>query len=163
MQSKSRTRPSQHEASKTSFTAMRIRGYVVTEYPRYPHIFMVCFKAQGGVLRISSDRDDRRIFLGLKLIDWVAWFKQGFFWIFKTYVFIFHVISFNAFWKFLWLGNSAWDFLSFVGNPRDFLGFDFCPHSIIPATWNPEYPSGFKVAGYSNSRSSLQWTASESF
>ena len=25
-------------------------------------------------------------------------------------------------------------FLSFVGNPRDFLGFEFCPHSIIPAT-----------------------------
>ena len=23
---------------------------------------------------------------------------------------------------------------------RIFLGFDFCPHSIIPVTWNPEYP-----------------------
>ena len=21
-----------------------------------------------------------------------------------------------------------------------FLGFDFCPHLIIPVTWNPEYP-----------------------
>ena len=21
-----------------------------------------------------------------------------------------------------------------------FLGFEFCPHSIIPVTWNPEYP-----------------------
>ena len=26
--------------------------------------------------------------------------------------FIFHLISFNAFWKFLRLGNSAWDFFS---------------------------------------------------
>ena len=31
---------------------------------------------------------------------------------------------------FFWVGNSAWDFL----------GFDFWPHSIIPVTWNPEYP-----------------------
>ena len=23
---------------------------------------------------------------------------------------------------------------------RIFFGFDFCPHSIIPVTWNPEYP-----------------------
>ena len=23
--------------------------------------------------------------------------------------------------------------------PEIFLGFDFCPHSIIPVTWNPEY------------------------
>ena len=40
-------------------------------------------------------------------------------------------------------------FLGFVGNPRDFFGIDFCPHSITPVTWNPEYPPGFKVAGYS--------------
>ena len=56
--------------------------------------------------------------------------------------FIFHLISFNAFRKFLRLGNSAWDFFSvffflLVGEgeifgPRIFLGFDFCPHSIIP-------------------------------
>ena len=56
--------------------------------------------------------------------------------------FIFHLISFNAFRKFLRLGNSAWDFFSvffflLVGEgeifgPRIFLGFDFCPYSIIP-------------------------------
>ena len=23
------------------------------------------------------------------------------------------------------------------------LGFDFCPHSIIPVTWNPQYPPGY--------------------
>ena len=25
-------------------------------------------------------------------------------------------------------------------SPGIFLGFDFCLHSIIPVTWNPEYP-----------------------
>ena len=63
---------------------------------------------------------------------WVAWFKWGFWGVFKTDVCIFRVISFNAFWKFLWPGNSAWDifgvkvwfrvFLGFLGSPRDFLG-----------------------------------------
>ena len=41
----------------------------MTEYPRYPPIFSMfrgCFRVQEGVLRISSDRDDRMIFLGLK-------------------------------------------------------------------------------------------------
>ena len=61
---------------------------------------------------------------------------------FKTNVSMFHVISFNAFWKFLWPGNLTWDFLGvkfwyrdfwgFVGSPRELLGFDFCPHSIFP-------------------------------
>ena len=23
--------------------------------------------------------------------------------------------------------------------------FDFCPHSIIPVTWNPEYPPGLEL------------------
>ena len=117
----------------------------------------------GWVLRISSDRDDRRIFGGLKFsisgFFWVvkfwlvffgvAWFKQGFFGKFNTYVSVFHVISFNAFWKFLWLGNLAscrhGIFLGFVGRPRDFFGFDFCPPSIIPVTWNSEYLLGHQV------------------
>ena len=30
---------------------------------------------------------------------------------FKTNISMFHVISFNAFWKFSWLGNLTWDFL----------------------------------------------------
>ena len=48
-------------------------------------------------------------------------------------VFTFRVISFNAFWKFLRLRNSAWDFWGlifdpgilggFVGSPKDFFGF----------------------------------------
>ena len=59
---------------------------------------------------------------------------------------------FNAFWKFLWLGNSAWDFFGVKFCPGIFgvvlfeaqgifLGFDFCPHSIIPV----EYPHGVLV------------------
>ena len=117
----------------------------------------------GGVLRISSDRDDRSI-LGLKVLIprsfWVGkypkelskfgnywyffgWldlskgFLQGFSWYSKQFedyfvvvpkypgcvilriqvqpnVFIFCVISFNNFWKFLLLRNSAWDFLGGV-------------------------------------------------
>ena len=46
--------------------------------------------------------------------------------------------------------NSAWDFWGVTFQCRNFLwvlfesqrifwGFDFCPHSIIPVTWNPEY------------------------
>ena len=26
-----------------------------------------------------------------------------------------------------------------IFGPGIFLDFDFCPHSIIPVTWNPEY------------------------
>ena len=51
---------------------------------------------------------------------------------------------------FLRLRNSAWDFWGLIFGPGIFwgvvlealgisLGFDFCPHSIIPITWNPEY------------------------
>ena len=32
------------------------------------------------------------------------------------------------------LNFGSWIFLGFVGSPRDILGFDFCLHSIIPAT-----------------------------
>ena len=34
---------------------------------------------------------------------------------------------------FFWGGGGV------VGSPRDFLGLDFCSHSIIPVTLNPEY------------------------
>ena len=37
------------------------------------------------------------------------------------------VISFNAFWKFLWLGNLAWDFLGVTFSSRDFFGFYLKP------------------------------------
>ena len=52
-------------------------------------------------------------------------------------IFQFFVLyHFYASWKFLlWLGISAWDSLG-----DKFWSSDFCPHSIIPVTWNPEYP-----------------------
>ena len=42
-------------------------------------------------------------------------------------VFIFRVISFNTFGKFLKLGNSAWDFLGAYFWSRDFFGFCWKP------------------------------------
>ena len=74
---------------------------------------------------------------------WQVFF--GIFGVFKTNVSIFCVMSFNAPWKFLCLGNSAWDFWGVKCWSRDFFevlfealrifsGFDFCPHSIIPVT-----------------------------
>ena len=90
------------------------------------------------VLRISSYGDDRRIFWGLKFsipglflgrkiwqvfFGGVAWFKWGFFGVFI----FFRVISFNPFWEFLGLGNSAWDFFFGGGGgnfwSRDLFGF----------------------------------------
>ena len=53
---------------------------------------------------------------------------------------MFRVILFNALWKFLGLGNSAWKFFGDNVLSKDFSGFDFCPHSIIRVTCNPEYP-----------------------
>ena len=49
---------------------------------------------------------------------------QRVFWVFKTNVSIFRVISFYASWKFLlWLGNSAWDFLGDKLWSSDLFGF----------------------------------------
>ena len=47
--------------------------------------------------------------------------------VFKTNVSIFHVVSFNAFWKFLWLTHLAWDFRGGGVNfgPGICLGFVF--------------------------------------
>ena len=42
---------------------------------------------------------------------------------------------------FFWVNFWSRDFLGILLEAlRIFLGFDFCPHSIIPVTWNPEYP-----------------------
>ena len=84
------------------------------------------------------------IFLGRKILASIflaAWFTNGFLGVFKTIWRFMMVISFNAFWKFLWLRDSAWDFLGVKFWSRDFLGFDFCTHSIIPVTWNRQYHS----------------------
>lgn len=61
----------------------------------------------------------------------------------------FRVISINAVWKFLRLGNSNREFFVVVGGwggvlifgPGIIWRFNFCPHSVIPVTWNPKYPS----------------------
>ena len=63
---------------------------------------------------------------------WVAWLIYVGFFLVKTIWRFFCDILFNYFWKFSRLGNLAWAW--------DFWGFDFCPHSTIPVTWNPEYP-----------------------
>jgi len=42
---------------------------------------------------------------------------------------------------FLGLNFGPGIFLGFVEALGIFWGFDFCPHSIIPVTWNPEYPA----------------------
>ena len=43
---------------------------------------------------------------------------------------------------FFWVNFWSRDFLGVLLEAlRIFLGFDFCPHLIIPVTWNPEYPS----------------------
>ena len=73
-----------------------------------------------GVLRISSDGDDRRISLGLKFSI------PEFYWV-------------GEFGKYFFMCGSI------VGSPRDFFGFDFCPHSIIPVTTNPEYPPPWEL------------------
>ena len=42
---------------------------------------------------------------------------------------------------FFWVNFWSRDFLGVLLEAlRIFLSFDFCPHSIIPITWNPEYP-----------------------
>ena len=93
------------------------------------------FSLPWAVLRISSDRDNRRSLGGLKFSI------SGFFWAFKV-MFLFFVL-----YHFMLSGNSCYGseirheiFWGINFGPGIFLGFDFCPHSIIPVTWNPEYP-----------------------
>ena len=69
----------------------------------------------GVVLRISSDGDDRRIFLGLKVLIpgffWVGKFGKYFLWGWLDLSGDFWGIHIFSFWKFLGLGNSAWDLI----------------------------------------------------
>ena len=97
-----------------------------------------------GVLWISCDRDDRRIFLGLKFpisgFFWLGKFGQVFFWVdlstdflgySKLMFLFFRVISFNAFWKCLRLGNSAWDFLGLNFGSGTIWGFCLKPKGVF--------------------------------
>ena len=58
---------------------------------------------------------DFRMFLGRKILakffEGGSLIKAGIILGIQTNVSFFAVISFNAFWKFLWPGYSAWDFL----------------------------------------------------
>ena len=58
---------------------------------------------------------------------------------------IFCVMSFNALWKFLWLGNSAWDLLRVKFWSRDFFGFCLKPYG----------PTALRVLIFAPIRSSL--------
>ena len=135
-----------------------------------------------GILRISSDGDDRRVFWGLKfLIPGICFGKkiwQVFFRVYKTIwrfvitsygmmnkqtqhlvsnVSIFHIISFSTFWKLLRPGNLAWDCFGVNFRRGDFLGFGFCPHSTIPVTWNSEHSPPPPPFGRRHHYSSLRY------
>ena len=75
---------------------------------------------------------DYKGFWGLKFSIWGFWgagkFWQAFFWDFLGYS---KLMSFNAPWKFLWLGNSAWDFWGVKFWSRDFLGFCLKPYGFF--------------------------------
>ena len=75
-------------------------------------------------------------------------------------------ISFNAFWTFLRFRNSSWDFFGINFLPGIFLqvlvealgilfGFYFCPHLIIPVTWNPIWYMDWYMA--LNTKACLVW------
>ena len=120
------------------------------------------------MLRISFDGDDRGIFLGLKfstlVFFWFGkfWFTRRFFCVFKT------IWRCHCAWCYWWNRRCSWVsrvlmarrlslifcmgffrrggliFLrGFFVKPNGFYSggrVDFCPHSNIPVTWNPEYP-----------------------
>ena len=100
--------------------------------PGTPNMFCDCF----------YDHQMQKRFL-LQMVWWINKHKHS---ITKLcFHFPCYINNINAFWKFLWLGNSAWGFLGVKFWSRDFLGFDFCLHSIILVTWNPEYPHMIEV------------------
>ena len=80
-----------------------------------------------NVLRFSSDTEDRKIFLGFKFSISGFFFEEGILLGIQNKLRFRIVISFNAFWKFSWLGNLAWDFLGVTFSSRDFFGFYLKP------------------------------------
>ena len=86
-----------------------------------------------------------------RLLFWLAWLKLGFFGYLKQ-------SGRKEPWERVWrnpgrivlqikYNQTCWGseilhgrFRGLIFGPGIFLGFDFCPHSIIPNTWNPEYP-----------------------
>ena len=59
---------------------------------------------------------------------------------------LYHLMLSGNFWGRGWGLNVGSVFFFFLGGgggffkPKEVLGFHFCPHSITPVTWNPEYP-----------------------
>ena len=83
-----------------------------------------------NVVRISSDREDGKIFWGFKF-SISGFFQEGILLGIQNNLRFLIVISFNAFQKFLWLGNLAWDFLEVTFSSRDFFGFYLKPLGIF--------------------------------
>ena len=133
---------------------------------------MSSFLCPGGwVLRmISSDRDDRRIFWGLKFsisgFFWVGKFYQAFFSlglldlsrdflgiqnnpkIRDSYIICCFLETFMA-WKFV-IGFFWGIFWGFVWSPKDFFGFWFLPPFDHPCHLKCPSPLGFCNRYYSN-------------
>ena len=112
-------------------------------------------KAGGGVLRILSDTDDRSILEGWNFdsgyfFGWLGWSWDSFGYSKQS--------ERKEPWEQVWrdpghivlriqYNQTCWGseilhgrFWGLIFGPWIFLGFDFCPNSIIPDTWNPEYP-----------------------
>ena len=88
-----------------------------------------------GVLRISSDRDDQRIFWGFKFSI------LGFFWVGKFWQVFFLGSLISAFWKLLWLGKVGMEI--FFGVKfwfRNIFGFWFLPPFDHPCHLKSEVP-----------------------
>ena len=66
-------------------------------------------------------------FFGVLNFRFRVFFKEGILLGIQNNLRFLIVISFNAFWKFLWLGNLAWDFLGVTFSSRDFFGFYLKP------------------------------------
>ena len=66
-------------------------------------------------------------FFGVLNFRFRVFFKEGILLGIQNNLRFLIVISFNAFWKFLWLENLAWDFLGVTFSSRDFFGFYLKP------------------------------------
>ncbi len=98
---------------------MSVKKLVCSQYCRSQHncVSIIHLDPEGGIWRFV-------VVLQGCIVLWMKTNKRALLLIFEESIFDLGIF----------LGN--------VGNPRDFLGLDFCPHSIIPVTWNPEYPPG---------------------
>ena len=100
----------------------------------------------GALLWISSDEDDPRIFLVGKFGNFFFWVGGDFFGYSKQSEDLLPLccrvvlqIKFNQLQT--WARKFVVGVLvGLIFGPGIFWGFDFCPHSVIPITWNLECP-----------------------